>query len=159
MIHTLKILALMWNMNTVIDRLTWLLWVSCGTYQYRDLKSWTSSTYFTISIQFRPVVFELESHSKQLTVIVKQFKHIFYPIDFRRSLVQSGNLKDVHEDRLLCRRGPYPRAWFISHMLVEFLTFVMQLRFRLTFCSLKSGDKNMNKSTSFVFIILRNVHM
>jgi hypothetical protein len=146
-------------MNTVIDRLSGFLWVSCGTYQYRDFKRWTSSTYFTISIQFRPVVFELESHPKQLTAIVKQFKHLFYPSDFRRSLVQSGNLRDVHEGRLLCRRGTDPRAWFISYMLVEFLAIFMQLRSRLTFCSLQSGDKSMKKNRSFVFIIFSNVYM
>jgi hypothetical protein len=85
-----RILLLIWNVNTVIGRLSWFLWVSCNTYQYRDLKRWTSK------IHNRPVVFVLESHPKQLTAIVKQFKHLFYPNDFQRSLVQSGNLKSVH---------------------------------------------------------------
>jgi len=42
LIHTLKFLALIWNVNTIVDRLSWFIWLSFGTYQYKDLKSWIS---------------------------------------------------------------------------------------------------------------------
>lgn len=39
------------------------------------------------------------------------------------------------------------------------LVNAMQLRSRLTFCSFQAGGRNMKKNTSFVLIILNNVHI
>ena len=75
-VNTLKILALIWNVNTVIGRLSWFLRFSCGTYQCRKLKRWTSFHTLRNNHSYWPVFFffcffDLESHPKQLTAIVK----------------------------------------------------------------------------------------